>query len=88
MKLVLLECDLDDEINRYLSLLVEVEQDVTITKPYQELVFQIGTIQTAICKHMHKEEKQKSGLEDETDVPFSYYIENSGQVLEQSLYTL
>ncbi|CAM8984233.1 unnamed protein product [Rhodiola kirilowii] len=50
--------DLFSSLFSYLSSLVEVEQDVTITKPYQELVFRIGTIQTAICKHLHKEEKQ------------------------------
>lgn len=27
-------------------------------KPYQELVLSLGTIQSSICKHMRKEEKQ------------------------------
>uniref|UniRef100_A0A7N1A4D0 Zinc finger protein n=1 Tax=Kalanchoe fedtschenkoi TaxID=63787 RepID=A0A7N1A4D0_KALFE len=48
--------DLFNSLIEYLSLLVEVEHDTI--KPYQELVFRIGTIETAICKHMHKEEKQ------------------------------
>ncbi|KAK2965932.1 hypothetical protein RJ640_005348 [Escallonia rubra] len=35
-----------------------VSEDEDIFKPYQELVFCIGTIQASICQHMMKEEKQ------------------------------
>lgn len=48
--------DIFSSLFYYLSLLVKAEQDVT--KSYQELVSLIGTIQTAVCNHMYKEEKQ------------------------------
>ncbi|KAK9278654.1 hypothetical protein L1049_028227 [Liquidambar formosana] len=37
---------------------VLMEDDENISKPFQELIYCIGTIQTAICKHMMKEEQQ------------------------------
>ncbi|XP_030458146.2 zinc finger protein BRUTUS-like At1g18910 [Syzygium oleosum] len=35
-----------------------MEDDDNEPKPYQELVLSLGTIQSSICKHMRKEEKQ------------------------------
>ncbi|XP_028092839.1 zinc finger protein BRUTUS-like At1g18910 isoform X1 [Camellia sinensis] len=48
--------DLFDSISDCLNVLMEKEESTS--KQFQELVFCIGTIQTAICQHMLKEEKQ------------------------------
>lgn len=48
--------DLFDNIFHCLSILTKEDED--LSKPFQELVFCIGTMQTTICQHMLKEEEQ------------------------------
>lgn len=48
--------DLFDSIFHCLGVLNKEDKD--ISKPFQELVFCIGTIHTTICQHMLKEEEQ------------------------------
>ncbi|KAL8230661.1 hypothetical protein R6Q57_000439 [Mikania cordata] len=49
--------DILDSIFHYLDVLKK-EDEIHISKPFQELVYFIGTLQTSICKHMAKEEEQ------------------------------
>nr|XP_043616928.1 zinc finger protein BRUTUS-like At1g74770 isoform X2 [Erigeron canadensis] len=49
--------DILDSIFHYLDVLKN-ENESCISKPFQELVYFIGTLQTSICKHMAKEEEQ------------------------------
>ncbi|KAI7738980.1 hypothetical protein M8C21_010447 [Ambrosia artemisiifolia] len=49
--------DILDSIFHYLDVLNK-EDERYISKPFQELVYFIGTLQTSICKHMAKEEEQ------------------------------
>ncbi|KAM0033066.1 putative hemerythrin [Helianthus debilis subsp. tardiflorus] len=49
--------DILDSIFHYLDVLKK-EDETHISKPFQELVYFIGTLQTSICKHMAKEEEQ------------------------------
>lgn len=49
--------DILDSIFHYLDVLKK-EDKRCISKPFQELVYFIGTLQTNICKHMAKEEEQ------------------------------
>ncbi|XP_071731632.1 zinc finger protein BRUTUS-like At1g74770 isoform X2 [Rutidosis leptorrhynchoides] len=49
--------DILDSIFHYLDVL-EKEDEKHISKPFQELVYFIGTLQTSVCKHMAKEEEQ------------------------------
>ncbi|XP_023734229.1 zinc finger protein BRUTUS-like At1g18910 isoform X1 [Lactuca sativa] len=49
--------DILDSIFHYLDVL-EKEDERSISKPFQELVYFICTLQSSICKHMAKEEEQ------------------------------
>lgn len=49
--------DILDSIFHYLDVLKR-EDEIDMSKPFQELVYFIGTLQTSICKHMAKEEQQ------------------------------
>ncbi|KAK9066525.1 hypothetical protein SSX86_013848 [Deinandra increscens subsp. villosa] len=50
--------DILESIFHYLDVLMKEENETHISKPFQELVYFIGTLQTIICKHMAKEEEQ------------------------------
>ncbi|KAI3726913.1 hypothetical protein L1987_66720 [Smallanthus sonchifolius] len=49
--------DILDSVFHYLDVLKK-EDERRFSKPFQELVYFIGTLQTSICKHMAKEEEQ------------------------------
>ncbi|GKA70707.1 zinc finger protein BRUTUS-like protein isoform X1, partial [Tanacetum coccineum] len=49
--------DILESIFHYLDVLKR-EDEKNMSKPFQELVYFIGTLQTSICKHMAKEEEQ------------------------------
>ena len=51
-----------------------LEESENISKELQELVFCIGTIQSSICKHMLKEEKQVTLLFLLLVIPFSAFF--------------
>lgn len=47
--------DLFDSVFHWLN---ELEENNKCSKPFEELAFCIGTMQSSICKHMLKEEEQ------------------------------
>ncbi|KAK6148496.1 hypothetical protein DH2020_019408 [Rehmannia glutinosa] len=54
---------IDDKFSsifRHLDLLMKKDEDAP--QMFQELLFSIGTVQTMICQHMHKEEEQDEYL--------------------------